>query len=273
MSDDQATEVIRLRHRLRAMAALPRLRRATRGHAGPRALPGALRGLAEPELMFELARWRCTSSSSDLSRPGAVGSAPTAPRSSRPAPGLGARLLRAKLSQTHESSALASDDGDRGLGQRLPGLVPAGSRRRPGRTGWFRHATRGPGSTAGGSRCTAMRRRSPDSSRPPCAGGVATMAPRHPAARRSNRGPECDEFLNRYEDCVRQRFPDAAFRANGGAAPRSLRASWRTQAADPSRPSLAGERLRRDGRRGQEGPGWPRLQLVAFRAERRQPMR
>jgi len=58
MSDDQATEVIRLRHRLRAMAALP-------GFDAPHEATQALErfrvlseGLAEPELMFELARWR-----------------------------------------------------------------------------------------------------------------------------------------------------------------------------------------------------------------------
>jgi len=98
----------------------------------------------------------------------------------------------------------------------------------------------GPGSTAGGSALhrdaapvtgqlpTALRRRRRDD------------GPAPPAARRSTGVPECDEFLNRYEDCVRQRFPDAAFRATAEQHLDQLRASWRTQAADPSaRPSLA----------------------------------
>lgn len=58
MSDELATEVIRLRHKLRAMAALP----CFEGHHDPHTTLNRFRDISESlgdtDLLFEHARWR-----------------------------------------------------------------------------------------------------------------------------------------------------------------------------------------------------------------------
>jgi hypothetical protein len=57
MSDELAIEVIRLRHRLRAMAALPGYEQQEADNALER-FRDISSSLGDPELLFEHARWR-----------------------------------------------------------------------------------------------------------------------------------------------------------------------------------------------------------------------
>jgi hypothetical protein len=58
MSDELATEVIRLRHRLRAMAAVPGFDARSEAAQTLERFRALSESLGQDDLLFELARWR-----------------------------------------------------------------------------------------------------------------------------------------------------------------------------------------------------------------------